>query len=392
MPFAENHGVRLYWRSDGDPAAPPILLLGAIGTDLSLWDAVTPHLAERFHVLRMDTRGHGASDAPPGDYDLPTLAADAAVVLDAAGAPRATVAGLSLGGMIAMTLALEAPERVERLALICTSPAMDRATWQARIDTVRAEGTAAIAEAAMQRYFSKAFRTRQPAVVNTVRAGLLGMSAQGYAGCGAAIRDMALTSRLKAITAPTLVITGSRDVSTPFESHGAAILAAIPGATHRQLATAHLPCLEAPVDLAGALIAFAAPAEPSVRAATQTLYDAGLAQRRRVLGDAWVDRALGGATEFNADFQAMITRTAWQEVWSRPGLDERTRRLLTIAMTGALGRWEEFRLHARAALESGAISRGELKETLMQMAVYAGVPAANTAFKEAAEVLDALPD
>jgi 3-oxoadipate enol-lactonase/4-carboxymuconolactone decarboxylase len=116
-------------------------------------------------------------------------------------------------------------------------------------------------------------------------------------------------------------------------------------------------------------------------------YEAGLRIRRSVLGDAWVDRSLANRSPFNAEFQEMITRHAWHDIWGRPGLDHRTRRLLVIATTVALGRWEEFRLHVRAGLEQGGFTREELKETLLQSAIYAGVPAANTAFAEATAVL-----
>ena len=117
--------------------------------------------------------------------------------------------------------------------------------------------------------------------------------------------------------------------------------------------------------------------------AKKVLYEAGLARRRQVLGDAWVDATLAARSEFNADFQEMITRTAWHEIWDRDGLDQKTRRLLTLSITASMGRWEEFRLHVKSALGSGAVSQVELRETLMQLAVYAGVPAANTAFREA---------
>ena len=116
-------------------------------------------------------------------------------------------------------------------------------------------------------------------------------------------------------------------------------------------------------------------------------YEKGLAARRSVLGDAWVDRSLANRTPFNAEFQAMITRIAWQEIWSRPGLDDRTRRLLVLAITASLGRWEEFRLHVRAGLTRGGFTRDDLKEVLMQTAIYAGVPAANTAFAEAGRII-----
>ena len=116
-------------------------------------------------------------------------------------------------------------------------------------------------------------------------------------------------------------------------------------------------------------------------------YERGLATRRKVLGDEWVDRALANATPFNADFQKMITSYAWDGIWNREGLPHRTRRMLVLAMTVALGRWEEFRLHVRAALTSGDLGEDDLKEVLLQAAIYCGVPAANTAFKEAREVM-----
>lgn len=113
----------------------------------------------------------------------------------------------------------------------------------------------------------------------------------------------------------------------------------------------------------------------------------GLSNRRAILGDAWVDRSLANATSFNADFQHLISRTVWHEIWSRPGLDHKTRRVIVLAITIALGRWEEFELHTRAALMQDALTSDELKEVLLQAAAYAGVPAANTAFALATKVL-----
>ncbi|AHG62345.1 bifunctional 4-carboxymuconolactone decarboxylase/3-oxoadipate enol-lactonase PcaCD [Advenella mimigardefordensis] len=116
----------------------------------------------------------------------------------------------------------------------------------------------------------------------------------------------------------------------------------------------------------------------------------GLKNRRRILGDAWVERSLNGANDFNAEFQQLISRFAWHEIWSRPGLDHKTRRIIVLSITIAMGRWEEFELHVRAALTSEEPSRmtpDELKEVLMQAAIYAGVPAANTAFSHAMAIL-----
>jgi len=116
-------------------------------------------------------------------------------------------------------------------------------------------------------------------------------------------------------------------------------------------------------------------------------YDRGLATRRKVLGNEWVDRAIATATPFNRDFQEMITRYCWDGIWNRKGLSHKVRRMLVIAMTAALGRWEEFRLHTRAALQSGDLDPDDVKEVLLQAAIYCGVPAANTGFKEAREII-----
>jgi 3-oxoadipate enol-lactonase/4-carboxymuconolactone decarboxylase len=389
MPFAISHGARLYWRQDGAADKPALVLLTSIGTDLSLYDPVVPLLTPDFRVIRMDTRGHGASDAPAGDYSLDLLADDVLAVMDAAGVAKASLCGTSLGGMIAMTLAAKAPQRVEALVLACTSPAMDPSTWDQRLALIRAEGMGAIVEAVMGRFFSDTFRAQHPEVVETVRAGMLAQSVDGYAGCGAAIRDMALLERLPAIAAPTLVVTGAKDLATPYEGHGQRIVAAVAGARHIEIGGAHLPSLEAPTALAGAVRDFVREVRrgTAVREAKDTLFEAGLETRRKVLGDAWVDKSLAKRTAFTADYQAMITRYAWNEIWGRPGLDHRTRRLLVLAICASLARWEEFRLHVRAGLEQGGFTQEELKEVLMQTAIYAGVPAANTAFTEAAEVI-----
>ena len=117
-------------------------------------------------------------------------------------------------------------------------------------------------------------------------------------------------------------------------------------------------------------------------------FERGARNRRAMLGDEWVDKSLAGATEFNADFQSLITRYAWHDIWSRPGLDRETRRLLVLGMTMGMGRWEEFELHCRAAIRGG-VDIDKIKETLLQGAIYCGVPAANTGFKIAGEILRA---
>lgn len=124
--------------------------------------------------------------------------------------------------------------------------------------------------------------------------------------------------------------------------------------------------------------------------ANRKAHDRGMKTRREVLGDEWVDRAVAGTTEFNAEFQDLITRYAWDEIWSRPRIPRKVRRMIVIAQMVALGHWEEFQLHVRAALQSGDLDAGDIKEVLLQSAVYCGVPAANHAFKDARAVIAAL--
>lgn len=386
MAFTDRDGVRLYWRLDGADDRPALVLLNSIGTDMGLWDAMVPLLLPAFRLLRIDMRGHGASDAPGGDYDMPMLASDIAAVMTDAGIERAAIAGVSLGGMAAMQLALDHPGRVGALALICTSAAMDPASWEARIEAVRRGGTGAIAGLAIERFLSPAFTRHHPELADGLKRGIALQSDDGYAGAAAAIRDMALIDRLGDIAVPTLVVTGTADISTPYADHGEYLVRHILGARHRSLDCAHLPPIEAPAALVASLIAFI-DERSDVAEAADTLFDEGLIHRRRVLGDEWVDRSLASRTSFNADFQAMITRIAWAEIWGRPGLDDRTRRLLVVAITASLGRWEEFALHVRAGLERDGFSRDELKEVLMQTAIYAGVPAANHGFSEAMAIL-----
>jgi len=253
MPFSGPSGSRIYWKLEGADDAPPLVLLNSIGTDMDLWAPVLPLLRPTHRLLRVDTRGHGASDAPDGDYTLAGLANDVFAAMDAAAIESAAVAGVSLGGMIAMEMALAQSARVNALALVCTSASMDKAAWSERVAKVRAEGMAAIAELAMGRFLSPAFIAAQQAIAATVRRQLITMQTAGYAGCAAAIRDMNLASRLGAIGCPVLVVTGERDTSTPLQGHGEFLLAAIDGARHVAIPSAHLAPIEAPGPLAAAM-------------------------------------------------------------------------------------------------------------------------------------------
>jgi 3-oxoadipate enol-lactonase/4-carboxymuconolactone decarboxylase len=312
------------------------------------------------------------------------LAQDVLAVAGAAGRKQFAFCGLSLGGMIGQWLAANAPERVTRLVLGNTSPKVaDPSLFEGRRRAVLDQGMTPIADAAIQRFFSARAIGRRLPMVESVKAVFLATNPAGYAGCCAAIRDMDHTALLEQIRIPTLVIAGDQDVSTPWSGHGEVLAHRIPGALSRRLPAAHLSNLEKPSSFNSSLADFLFPRAEDTPAA-------GLAMRRAVLGDAHVDRAIRQTTEFNREFQEMITRYAWGSIWTRPGLDPRTRRLLVLATTASLGRWEEFRLHVRTGL-ANELEATDLKEALLQVAVYAGVPAANTGFQIAAEELDRAP-
>jgi 3-oxoadipate enol-lactonase/4-carboxymuconolactone decarboxylase len=190
---------------------------------------------------------------------------------------------------------------------------------------------------------------------------------------------MDLTPDLASIRAPTLVIAGTRDVATPKEM-GVGIAAAIPAAHFVELPSAHIPLPESTGVFAHTVLAFLSRAAPATE---RDRYDVGLARRREVLGASYVDARLKQVTPFNAEFQDLITRYAWGETWTRNVLDDRTRRLLVLAMLIAQARWEEFEMHVKAGL-AAELSESELKEVLLLAAIYCGVPAANTGFHRAA--------
>lgn len=383
MLFAEINSIRLFYRLEGRSDLPALVLSHSLGCDHSMWAPQMPDLLQHFQVLRYDTRGHGASSVPAGDYTLDQLGKDALGLADKLGLTKFAFCGLSMGGAVGLWLAINAPQRLTALALANTSPRFGTPdTWDARRKAVLDGGMQAIVDTVMQRFFSP---DKQASIwAQSTRAVLLGTDPQGYAACCAALRDTDTRAALGKISVPTLVIGSDKDPSTPWEAHGAILARDIPGAQAVRLQTAHLSNLEQPRAFTTAvldfLIAEKTDADP---------LEAGMKVRRHVLGDEHVDRSLKNATDFTRDFQELITRYAWGAVWTRPGLDHRTRRLLVLAVTAALGRWEEFRLHLRAGLAYD-LEVCDVKETLLQVAVYAGVPAANTAFQIGKEEIDRL--
>ena len=380
MPFLTINDLKMFYRLEGKPGPLTLILSHSIGTDHGMWEPQIPDLIQHFQVLRCDTRGHGASDAPPGPYSVEQLASDVLCLADRLGIGKFAFCGLSMGGAIGQWLAVNAPERIERLILANTGPKLGSPeNWEMRIRAVTEKGMSAIVDLAMPRFFSDETRERGDPNVESIRSVFLGTNPVGYAGCCGALRDFDGNAVLGKISVPTLVISGKRDVSTPWAGHSEILCQKIAGAKSVMLDAAHLSNLELPHSFTSAVAGF-------LLDATVDPLQNGFKIRRAVLGDEHVDRAIANTTDLNREFQDLITRYAWGTIWTRPGLDIRTRRLLVLAMTAALGRYEEFRMHLRAGLKAG-LDISDLKEVLLQTAIYAGVPAANTAFQIAREEL-----
>lgn len=256
MPFAESNGARLNYRFDGPADAPVLVLSNSLGTNLSMWDPQIPALAERFRVLRYDTRGHGQSSVTAGPYSITQLGRDVVGLLDAVGIERAHFCGLSMGGVTGMWLGVYAPERINRLVLCNTAAKIGAADmWNTRIETVRTNGLSAVAETQAQRWFTPAFIAKAPDVIAATRQMIASTSPEGYAANCGAIRDMDQRETISRIRARTLVIGGLHDpvISATDLRY---LVDAIPGAKLVELDASHLSNVEAPVEFTKALLDF----------------------------------------------------------------------------------------------------------------------------------------
>jgi 3-oxoadipate enol-lactonase len=244
MPFLDINDARIHYRWDGPAGAPPLVVSNSLGTNLSLWEPQLPVFTKNFQVLRYDSRGHGQSSAPPGEYSVEMLARDVLALLDALKLPRVNFCGLSIGGMTGMWLGVNAPERLDRLVLCNTSPRIGTHDgWNARIKAVREGGTKSVSEAVVEKWFTPAFRAKEPAVVANTKAMIDATSTDGYVNSCAAVRDFDFWSQVGSIKAPTLVIAGTHDSSAP-PVVAQKFAQQIKGARYAELSAAHISNIE----------------------------------------------------------------------------------------------------------------------------------------------------
>ncbi|MEV0740725.1 4-carboxymuconolactone decarboxylase [Streptomyces sp. NPDC050549] len=421
-----NRSPALQYRFDGPEDAPVLILGPSLGTTWHMFDRQVPELAKQWRVFRFDLPGHGGSPAHPAG-SVSDLADRLLATLDTLGVQRFGYAGCALGGAVGLELVLRHPERVASLALIAASPRFGTADeFRQRGVIVRTNGLDPIARTSPERWFTGGFAATQPAITEWAVQMVRTTDPGCYIAACEALAAFDVRSELARIGVPTLVLVGSDDqVTGPAEARTLvagipdARLAVVPGASHlvpveqpaavtdllvRHFSTAWQPAYD---QSTGQVAIVASPVRPVLAAPQQAApiaeiappppvppqvmgrpdpYDAGIKVRREVLGDAHVDRALAQADEFSGDFQEFITRYAWGEIWDRPGLDRRSRSCVTLTALVAGGHLDELAFHTRAALRNG-LTPVEIKEVLLQAAVYCGVPAANSAFKVAQQVI-----
>ena len=255
MPFAGVNNTRLFYRLEGRSDLPALVLSHSLGCDLGMWGPQMPDLLDHFQVLRYDTRGHGASGIPAGDYTLDQLGQDVLALADKLNLPRFAVCGISMGGAVGQWVAINAPQRLTKLVLANTSPKFgEPETWDARRKAVLEGGMSAIVDATMQRFFSA--ENQQSVWAQSTRAIVLGTDPIGYAASCTALRDADTRSQLGKISAPTLMIGGDQDPSTPWEGNGSVLARDIPHAQAVRLLTAHLSSLEQPRAFTTAVLDF----------------------------------------------------------------------------------------------------------------------------------------
>jgi len=256
MPFLELSNGSIHYELSGPEQAPALLFSNSLGTDLAMWDPQASVLSQQFRVVRYDTRGHGQSAVTAGPYTIDQLVVDVIELLDFLKLRQVYFCGLSMGGMIGMTLALRSADRLHKIVLCSTAPKIGTTeTWNTRIETVRKGGMAAVVDGVLQRWYTADFRYKSPQAIESTKRMLLHTPVEGYLACCAAVRDADLRETILGIRVPTLIITGAYDpVTTPSDGHF--MENQISGASYLELPAAHLCNIEAAAAFTSELCAF----------------------------------------------------------------------------------------------------------------------------------------
>ncbi|MBL7817808.1 MAG: 3-oxoadipate enol-lactonase [Saprospiraceae bacterium] len=379
MTFIKIKNATIHYEYIDNQCDTTFLFVNSLGTDFRIWDGVVAELKKYGNIIRFDKQGHGLSSLADETVSIGDYAADVVGLLDALNIKKVVYVGLSIGGIIGQYLAVHHADRLEKLILSNTAPKIGNTEgWNARIHAVKTNGITSITEGVMKVWFSENFHQNHQNELTGYKNMLSNTYVEGYARACAAIRDNDLTDDITQISVPTLCFAGSQDGSTPPDLVKA-MAEKIPNSAYILVdGVGHIPCVEAPSIISKYIIDF-------VFDKPTSLYEQGMKTRRTVLGNAHVDKAEANKTDFDKDFQEYITNSAWGAVWSRPHLTKRERSMITIAVLAALGHDEEVAMHIRATKNTGATME-DIKEVLLHIGVYAGVPVSNNAYKIAKKV------
>ena len=370
------------------PDAALVVLGPSLGTTSELWDDVATALAADYRVLRYDLPGHGFSPAATEPFTMAEVAEGVLELVDSVGGGSFYYAGDSMGAAVGLTLGVTHPARLRGLAAFCAGATIGTPSgWQDRATRVRGSGTASVVAMSAERWFAPGFLEREPGKGAPALDRLVLVDDESYALCCEALAAYDITAAASDIPVPTLCVAGEFDVAVPADDVRA-LAELIPGSRSVVVRASHLPVMEDPArteELIRSL--FAGRTDATADRGDTDRAAAGMKVRREVLGDAHVDAANAKITPETADFQDFITRYAWGEIWTRPGLDRKQRSLITLASLVTGQHENEIGMHIRAALTNG-LTRAEISETILHTAIYAGVPAANAGFAIAREVFE----
>jgi 3-oxoadipate enol-lactonase / 4-carboxymuconolactone decarboxylase len=367
------------YKLEGTPNSPVLIFSNSLGSDMRMWEGLVPFLLPYFKVLRYDSRGHGQSPDFEANqsHAIAELGKDVLALMDKLKIEKAYFCGLSMGGLIGQWLGINHPEKFIKIAISNTGAKIgDDERWNGRIKTITDSGFESIVDDMMGRWFTPDF---SPSKVAEIKSMFLSNNVSGYSHCCEAVRDADFRTSLGNLTIDTLVITGNEDPVTSVEQ-AEFLNANIKKSKLKILPARHLSSTELPKEFSNLLIDFFV---------GERIFDKGMHVRRTVLGNAHVDKSLEKINAFNGDFQSFISNYAWGEIWTRPALSKHNRSLITLSMLIALNRPSEFKMHTKAAINNG-VTIDEIKEIILQSALYCGLPAANDAFHLAEEVFQEL--
>ena len=377
MAFLTTDAHLIGYQDSGETYLPALFMAHPLGMSRDVWDEICDELHGHYRCVRWDLPGHGSSGAAAEGLTAELLARDVLALADTLDIDSFHFIGTSIGGVIGQSLCQIAPERLQQVWLTNTGAVIGtKEAWAERADNVRRLGLAEMAEAIVPRWFSPSYVEQNPDVLQGWQVQLSRSDDESYAKLCEALAEVDNRGKLADYANGVALIAGADDVSTPVTALESLKAEFADASLSIFAGVGHVPSVEAPSLLVKHIQTNAGRATVGQ---TGISYEQGLVQRKRILGEEHVERASKNATTLDNPFQQFITRNAWGELWGNPSLTVQQRSMITTGILAALGRDGELGLHLRTAKRLG-INEDQLRQVLMHVSIYAGVPAANHAF------------